>query len=229
MRHILTIACPPLLCLGLLGGVVAGNWQRATPEAAALFHDRARAAVESIPYVIGDWMAIDQQMPAAAVSLLRPNAILSRRYVDHGTGTVNEPWADLLVVQCSDPRDMIGHYPPVCYPAAGESMVASRLFHTRIGATPVSAREYQFIRPEMGPGNRRCVYDFFVVPDHGVVPDIGGVRDAGADAEQQRFGAAQIQVVMAGELPQATRDRIFSELLGGQERVLRALDWTGRQ
>ena len=74
------------MCLALLGGVVAGNWECVTPEAADL-HSRARAGVESIPYLIGDWTATDQQVPPAAVNLLRPNVILSRRYVEHGSTT----------------------------------------------------------------------------------------------------------------------------------------------
>ena len=107
-------------------------------------------------------------------------------------------------------------------------MVLSRPFATFIGATRVAAREYHFTRPFAGPADGRCVYDFFVVPDHGVVPDIGSVREAGADDQRRNFGAAQIQLVMSREIPQEARERIFAELLGGQEHVLRALDWTGR-
>ena len=72
-------------------------------------------AIDAAPYRIGQWIGEDVAVPPAALEILQTNAILSRRF-RHLTSGIN---ANLLVVHCSDARDMQGHYPPVCYPANG--------------------------------------------------------------------------------------------------------------
>ena len=57
---------------------------------------------------------IFDEVPPEAQELLRPNAIFSRRFQRPG-----EIGVHVLVVHCSDARDMIGHYPPICYPSSG--------------------------------------------------------------------------------------------------------------
>ena len=65
---------------------------------------------------------IDRHIPGIAEALRAggvaagvPTAVLSRRFVELGTGR----HATLGVIHCGDVRDMNGHYPPSCYPSSG--------------------------------------------------------------------------------------------------------------
>ena len=228
MARVISVFAAPLVCLGLLGGIVLGNLRHASAQSADPFHARAKSAIDSIPYLIGNWVGSDQPVPTAAVALLRPNAILSRRYIDQGTSISSEPIsADFLIVQCRDSRDMAGHYPPNCYPAAGEKLISSRPFLQPIGALVIHGTEYHFA-PADGGVESRCVYDFFVVPGRGIVGTIGEVRDSAADRDRRQYGAAQIQVVLSDRYSHAQRQKAFADLLGGEESLLRTLTQTGK-
>jgi hypothetical protein len=71
-----------------------------------------RQTMERLPFFVGDrWVGEDllALLAPEAQELLRPNAIFNRRY-EQG----RQRWVHVLIVHCSDARDMIGHYPPVC-------------------------------------------------------------------------------------------------------------------
>jgi hypothetical protein len=176
--------------------------------------------------LIGDWVGTDVAVPTAAVALLKPNCVLSRRYIAERAATGEEPMAaNLLIVQCRDSRDMAGHYPPNCYPAAGEKLISSRRFSLPIGVIAIHGMEYHFAPPPTSDAlsESRCVYDFFVVPGKGIVADIGGVRESAADHDRRQFGAAQIQLVISDRYSQAQREKAFADLLGADEPLLRTL------
>ncbi len=52
---------------------------------------RAKAAIDGIPYVMGTWTGKDNEVPLAAQRLLRPNAILSRTYLDNSSVDPYQP------------------------------------------------------------------------------------------------------------------------------------------
>jgi hypothetical protein len=230
MVRVFSVFAAPLLCLGVLGGIAVGNWERAPAAPAEAFQERAAAAIARVPYVVGDWVGTDMAVPPAAVALLKPNAILSRRYVCGRSSLADGPIdAELLIVQCRDSRDMAGHYPPNCYPAAGQKLLSSRPFRFAVGAIAVHGIEYHFApAPSSDTDSQsRCVYDFFVVPGKGIVADIAGVRASAADRDRRGFGAAQIQLVISDRFSQAERQHAFADLLGPQEPLLRTLIQAG--
>jgi hypothetical protein len=225
MRSRGAILASPLLCLGVLAAVAADNAGHLPPREATAYHNRIRGAVEAYPYVIGSWVGKDCAVPQAAVKLLRPNIILSRQYIseDPATGSVIE--AELLIVHCTDSRDMTGHFPPICYPANGQPLLEQRGFSLMCGDVPVKGTEFIFDCHEERSGwSRKSVYDFFVVPRRGVVPHITDVRAAGADYQQRSFGAAQFQVVMNADLPPEQRDVIFTTLVGADSELIKLLN-----
>src|SRR5438309_926853 len=114
MKSLPSIFTAPGLCLLVLGGIALEKRTHAKPEDAAPYHARAKAAIDAWPRTIGDsWNSLDTTIPTAALQLLRPNTTLSRHYVNVKDDRES---ADLLIVQCRDPNDMSGHYPPNCYP-----------------------------------------------------------------------------------------------------------------
>ena len=76
---------------------------------------------------------------------------------------------ELLVVHCSDARDMHGHYPPICYPAHGWSSAdrgEPSECTVRVGHRDLRMRIYNFRRSsEVGSTQRLRILNVFQLPD----------------------------------------------------------------
>lgn len=210
---------PLIATVILLIAIVAEGFYRPQPQDAEPFHARVRQAVEQVPKVIGDWEGNDSQLPPAAVALLRPNATLSRRYINKTRNQV----ADLLIVQCRDARDMGGHYPPVCYPAHGWTRVAERPVEWQIAGKNILGMEYEFSRIVEGRSVSCVVSDLMILPDGRFVREMDRIRRAAADYLRQFYGAAQIQIVTNAGVPAEERHEIASTLLEANVPLLDAL------
>lgn len=227
MKSLTAILAPPLLCVGILGGIALENSTHVKPQDAAAYHAGAVAAIAKMDWTIGDaengiWVGQEIEPTRAAVELLRPNIILSRRYTD----TRNRV-CSVLIVQCANSRDMVGHYPENCYPSSGEPMVEKTPRDWQIGDVTITGTEYTFERFSRGQPVRRCVYSFLVVPglpNHGIVRDIKGVNKAAENYQRRHFGAAQFQFVMPADYPLEDRDRIFKTLMSSNMGVFDALN-----
>lgn len=224
MKRLTSIIAPPALCIALLAGITVEKSRQATAATADPYHARARVSVEDIPRFIEGWSGTDVPLPPEAVKLLKPNAILSRRYEDAGSaGLRRERWASLLVVQCKESRDMVGHYPKNCYPSSGWIEMSSQPFDGSVGGVTIPATEYHFSRTQQGRTIRQCVYNFLIVPNSGIVPDIKGVEQAAEDYQQRYFGAAQFQVIVSSDLPREEREEIYRMLVGASLQAIKTL------
>ena len=214
----------PAIALGVVIGlpVIMPNHVRLNPAAIAR-QEAVAAAVAEAPYQVGRWLGRDIEVPRAAVELLKPNAILSRRFQRAEGGHS----VSLLLVHCMDMRDMGGHYPPVCYPSSGwvplddpEADEAMLEFRGR----PLPVRVYAFRRIEDGIREARIrIYNFFVMPDGKVTPDIAVVRGRSERLALSAQGVAQIQIITALEMPTAEAVAAANELLEGMGEILESL------
>jgi hypothetical protein len=209
----------PALCLGVLAGMAAQHRQYLQPEDFAPFHARVKQQIDALPTAIDSWVGARAEVPAAAQLLLRPNALRAIRYSDMTPEhlAAGSPRTVLLVfVQCQRAADMVGHFPPNCYPSQGFEQVAARARDWEIASRPLPGTEYVFTRSLDRQSLKTIVYNFMVVPRQGIYRDINGVQQAAEDYQQRYFGAAQVQVVFTGpsaELSESERDEIFSTLL----------------
>ncbi len=225
MKSLGPIIASPVLCLSLLGGIVVEGRTHAKPSDAIPFHDEARQRLEAWPRDIdGEWTSVEEKVPDAAVKLLRPNALISRFYVSTQNGYRS---ANLLVVQCREPSDMCGHYPPNCYPSSGQPLLHSEPRQWQVADTTIRGIEYHFAAARVGDP-QIWVYNFFVLPGRGIVPDMKDVRQASGDYQRRHYGAAQVQVVFKAELSQDVRDEIFTALMKANVGVFKVLDPFGR-
>lgn len=224
IRKILMVATAPLITGLLLGGMALENGTHIKPQNVEAFHNAARAALDEVPYTIGSWVGKDEAVPTEAVKLLRPNRIISRTYVD--VANVHRR-ASLLIVQCRDSRDMMGHYPPICYPGQGEVLISARKRDWKAGDMTIPGMEYLFERRGHEYTSRRYVYDFMIVPGVPIIRDMDGVFRAAEDYQRRYFGAAQFQVVMSGDLTETERDEIFNVLVGANTRIIHLLQTGG--
>lgn len=217
------------MCLGLLAGIVAEDRTHLKPSDVEPYHARAKAVIEEWPRTIedGNWnTSVDERLPDSAEKLLHPNCQVSRGYTSSSLKLPNGQFAQasLLIVQCKDSRDMSGHYPPNCYPAAGQPQIGKAMpFTMNIAGMTVEGNEYLFLKNPL-PVTRQCVYDFFVVPGFGIKPDMKGVLQAARDYQKRYYGAAQFQVVMDADYPQDTRETIFRQIIGANAKALSVLN-----
>lgn len=220
------VLAAPVLAAGLLAGLAWEKQDRPKPEDATPYHQRAFKAIDELPYIIGYWTGRDFPVPEAAQKLLKPNIIRSRQYTENRPGAPTRQ-ASVLVVQCRDSRDMIGHYPPICYTSFGDAMESAKPGDWRAGNTTVPGTEYCFTTYNAGERLKKWVRNFLIVPGTGVHRDMSGVLETAGDYDRRFFGAAQFQVVMYGEVSEQERDEIFAELMAPVLRIMDVVGSTG--
>ena len=212
LAPMLTLAA--LVYLGVFG---VGDTTKAVPT--DVYFSEVQREVEGLPYSIGRWVGQDVDVTPSAIKLLRPNAVLQRRYVDPLT---NE-YFNLLVVHCGDTRDMLGHYPPVCYPAHGwrmESKEPAQIERSR--GKNFQGTGYVF---ERGSGTNLarmlCVH-FFVIPDR-ETPCVG-TRDrlerVSHFAGMAQLGAGQVQILVPGESSPEFQAEVIADVLKALDPII---------
>lgn len=187
----------PLLALVLVAGVGAYRATLPGPESAEAFHARAAELVKNIPAKFGSWSGKDQVVQTEAIRLLRPNAIVSRYYVNEEDGR----GVGFMFVQCKTVRDMAGHYPPNCYPNTGWSEVSHREIAWPMGEDrePAVAYEYLFESGFTHQVSQKYVINTIILPDGFVTPDYRRLNRQTSNYLARPFGAAQVQLVFSGE------------------------------
>jgi hypothetical protein len=241
LRGKYSVLIAPLVCVALLTG--AGWVQRdlRAPASFEPYHAKAKAAIEAIPTNMGSWIGTERKVEPAAQQLLRPNIIRSMVLADNRVESLRGPQQSvfLTIVQCRRALDMLGHYPPRCYPAIGDTLQESRprtwVIDDGSGAKPGSASnllpitgtEYEFERIVEGQTRRRVVYFFMVVPGKGIAADMKALEEAADDYQQRYYGAAQFQVVfdsIKGQGPSSEqRDETYQTLMTEIAPAIRAL------
>lgn len=185
------------------------------------FHDRVRTTMEDVPYKIDRWIGSDVEAVAAATRLLKPVKLMQRRYTDPATGRS----FSLLMVYCGDTRDMLGHYPPNCYPAHGwkNRGAAPTTFGLRGLSFP--ATEYTFERSVVGVDQSRNVFNFFALPTgtDRLVPTMEAVNRASQTRSGVKLGAAQIQLLFDASFTPAERAEVRRSVLDALEPVIETI------
>jgi len=180
------------------------------------------SAVEASPWLIGPWVGEKAEVPREAQKLLRPNSILSRVYKRQ-----NGPQVHVVLVHCSDARDMRGHYPPVCYPSSGY-VVAERESPDDVtlmpAGRPMPVQTYAFERMRDQTETERIrVFNAFILPDGMVSRDIDDINRQSERAPIASLGVAQMQIITPASVPLAEAVASANEILGGMTGLLDAL------
>jgi hypothetical protein len=175
------------------------------------------AAMEQVPWRIGRWRGEPVPVPAAAQDVLRPNAIVSRRYQEIG----GELEAILVIVHCSDTRDMLGHFPPMCYPANGWQAVKDSGGLEPIAADigihrSVDCMRYDFyLNTDWGSTRGIKIYNFFVLPGGAIAHELGELRGQAGRTRTSAMGVAQVQIAFSDQVSDEEARRATAELLEG--------------
>ncbi len=178
--------------------------------AAQRHHEHAERAGAQVPFTIGPWVGREVPVPTSAEELLKPNVLISRAYENMDTGES----ASLLIVQCSDSRDLAGHYPPVCYPATGLEPGTAIARDWRIAAFQIPAMRYSFTENDVTKKSETVVDNFMVLPNGHFGRDMQEMRRIGKDRYLRHLGAAQVQLLTSGSMDDERRDQVFTEIMG---------------
>lgn len=183
------------------------------------YHAQVREVAKDLPREIGPWKSIDTELPEAAVALLRPNVLISRRYIEDKT----ERSFALLIVQCADARDMEGHYPPNCYPSAGWASKRSKAVSLEIGSLEATSMDYRFERGLPDGKETISVVNLIVVPKQGFVTSMGSIRQLSGTVSDRYYGAAQVQFVFDGQWDEDQRLAVVEQVGDTFEPLIRVI------
>lgn len=217
----------PAVSGGMLLAAAVYGLSLPSPGDAVPFHaDLIRLSAHA-PLQVGPYQGRDAHVATEAVELLRPNVILSRTFVlPEGTRVESapSPWAQLLIVQCRDARDILGHWPPVCYEANGFTPGPVEDTTWRLDGRDLPGRRYAFHQEDSG-GFRTdiVVANFLVLPDGRVVRDMDEVVEAGGDYRLRYFGAAQVQVLTPGSIDDEARAEVEQMFISAHADLIAAM------
>jgi hypothetical protein len=192
-------------------------------QSAEKYHAHVKDVVARMPISVGDWICSKTTIPEGAEALLRPNVTISRDYVNLATGQR----ASFLLVQCRDARDLIGHYPPVCYAAHGYVLSERTPREWTVGGDTLNGTMYQFKSDNGLSLSAMKVYDVMVLPNNKTTPDMAGVDSIARDRKQRYFGAAQIQIITAADMSATDQAAVISSLLESAKPVIDAIRQRG--
>jgi hypothetical protein len=214
---------------GVLGPILTAAWLLGTlgasvamrPKVADVgpYFERVAERIRAMPYTLGTWVGRDEQVVATARELLKPNEILQRRY----TRLEDGQWFDVIVVHCGDVRDMEGHFPPVCYKAAGWDVGPGLPATAQIGAQGIPATEYRVTYRHSRAVGPMSIVNFFAMPGEGVqyARDMGALNEVARSSAKAQLGVVQVQVLTPVSMDVATRRELMPAVWGMLEPVIR--------
>ena len=189
------------------------------PIRAEAYHQRIASLAAASPTHFGSWVSLEAPVPQAAITMLRPNVTISRKYTNVTTGDE----ATLLLVQCRDARDLFGHYPPVCYAAHGFKVVESTPRDWHLDGLTIQGMEYRFSSTRPDEMTSMVIYDFMILPSGETCRDMEGVFASARDPRRRQLGAAQLQILLSSTMPQEQRDALFLSLVQSTRPTIDAI------
>ncbi len=181
-----------------------------------------KLAIEALPMQIDGYRGSDSPVQEAAQQLLRPNKLLQREY----TNTFTRESFSVLIVHCADVRDMMGHYPPKCYPSSGwdlDSVSQETIERSEGGPIPIT--RYVVSREDDAMKHSRVIANTFLVPR---ADDPLGRDDRALDTVTRTrwssgLGAAQVQIITDAKMDPATRAQIERSVAESLEGIIGAV------
>lgn len=241
MKNFQSLIWPAATFLLLVGVLIYQQNLYAKAEVDDGYFNEIADKIRGLPMSQGDWIGKSSEVPQSAVELLNANEVAAIRFSHLVTGESVE----VLLVHCADARDLIGHYPPVCYPAHGwtsKSSAPMTLTHSgrpeESGDTPPGAEGggdnqqvselpctyYQFERVDEGYSHTMSVMNFMVLPDGRIGPSMEIVNNAASDLTKRGKGVLQVQILFRDPMMSDKRRlEIADEFLAYMQPVFSAV------
>ncbi|MCL4199085.1 MAG: exosortase-associated EpsI family protein [Phycisphaerales bacterium] len=208
----------PGLTLAVLAALfLSGGLGQTAPAGADRYFDDVATSIEGVPYQIDSWVGVNLPLTEVAVRMLRPNKVLRRTYHDPLGGNK----VSLSIIHCTDIRDMLGHHPPVCYPAHGWHLESRRAQAITLSGADQEAIFYDFSRLNSGSREAIRIISFFIAP--GTDEVIGDMYAMERELKRRglaALGAAQVQIVTPLAQSDAATDEMVAKILGAIQPVI---------
>jgi hypothetical protein len=228
----LSILMPLALTTAVLLGAGIQAIRHPTVASADPYKERVRRMVARVPRSVRDassgaWVGQDLPLDEDAEDMLKPNAVVNRRYVNTTTGEQ----VDFLLVHTSEASSLRNHWPPVCYKSSGWEQQGTPTHQSwGTGGLTIEGNEYAFIKDRtMNPAGI-VVDDVLLLPDGTMALSMDPVSDAAEDLRWNFFGAAQIQLVFHDRnLSPERRRQIVATFLTAARPLIDAIRAGGKQ
>jgi hypothetical protein len=183
---------PAVSMVLLVAMLVYGGIDAVRHPGAEAYFAKVAERIDALPYRVGGWVGSDVPPMPAAFEILKPNRIVQREYLHADS----KQRISLLITHCADARDMLGHYPPVCYPAHGWERESVEQVHLNTEGVTCPARVYRFHRADGAVERRLMVVNLFVLPDseRPIADDMDAVTRNSRTAAAGGLGVAQFQI-----------------------------------
>ncbi len=218
-RNRLWNVAPPVLALAVLLVIHVRGYFQPVPKGSHRYRARVMAIAASLPHTSGNWHGKDVPLPRSAVSMLQPTVDYCRQFSNKRTGQS----ATLMIIDCSDTRNLTGHYPPNCYPGNGWILEKSMRRTWKMAGYSIPGMEYKFRRGSFDTQTEIYVDDFFVMPDGRFLrTEQEFIRHAGT-FNDRFFGAAQVELTLPGTMLPTDRMKVFYQLIGPNWKLIDAI------
>ncbi len=214
----------PLISGGLLVALLAvGTLNPAPPENVEGYFETVARTIDRLPYRIGNWIGSDlSTAPPQVMEMLRPNRVLHRGY------SSETDRFRLVMVHCTDVRDMQGHYPMRCYPATGWTPTGSETTKATFAGEERDLTIFRFERlGDFGNPMKITIGLFFALPTRGmpepaqaIYADLSGVRGASENRRRNQLGSAQIQIIFDSDKPSEDVIRVIEAIAPALDPVI---------
>lgn len=183
-------------------------------------HLKVKETINALPDKLGRWIKNkDVEIPTGALEILNPNAHMSRIYQRIGKG--QSFFATIMVIHCSDVRDMNNHYPPVCYVRSGWTLLNDETKDWALkysNKRQINGRTYSFKRLGENELDRVItVADTFLLPGGVSTREMADLEEVASQYKNSVQGVAQIQILFAddfrGEEGMAILNQMITEIM----------------
>jgi exosortase/archaeosortase family protein len=198
------------ICAALLMMIMVRN-SYVPPSRVAIANHRASVEklVLALPYVVGNWIADEQDLHPQEIKLLKPIASFRRKYHNVVTGDI----ISMVAIATSHGRDLIGHEPGICFVGQGWCKISQQPTHWTSESSLVNGVNYRFAFPEPSSANQIVVSSILIVPDVPTTGNMHQLSQAASDIRTEPFGAVAIQLSSNNAYDEADWHRLTSDFV----------------
>jgi hypothetical protein len=196
-----------------------GILYRGVPAGSDAYHACVRESAAQMPRAIGPWLSTDIQVVPGAEQLLRPNVLVARRFRE----IRSDRRFTFLFVQCRDARDMLGHYPPVCYAAQGWSEESAAPIDWKVDDLTIQGMRYHFTTQRREMLSEIVVNNFMILPDGSTGRGMEEVERASRQRQRKFFGAAQVHFVFDADFSETEQNSLIESVVRANRDTIDAI------
>ncbi|MCR9199227.1 MAG: exosortase-associated EpsI family protein [Planctomycetaceae bacterium] len=178
-------------------------------ERIAVHHRVITQSLSDVPFAIGDWLATESPLSVQELDLLKPLAAYRRTYRRLGR---DDGQVTMVVIACSQARDLVGHEPGLCLARQGWRSVYGRSTGWLKPSRRIEGTDYLF-ENENWPQLRRRAASVLITYGRVTSGEPATVAAAAADFRRNSLGAVGIQLVCDDDLTDEQWRRITARFM----------------